>query len=174
MSKEQGPGLEDYGIDDAVTVVNMFDQANTNGAIESLGSRGRLLKEAIENLRADLNATGKRTILDAYQAKSVIRPIRPEEVTDQKKEQFPDEVIQAFNELIAEKAADGFSKVLVKDVVARMVAKGLKRKDINKKGWLNVEDIFRQAGWKVMSDSPVGWGGESFEAYYMFESRSRR
>ena len=56
----------------AIDVVNMFDQANTNGAIEKLGfdQRGLLLKRAITDLRNALNADEKQTILTEEQAGS--------------------------------------------------------------------------------------------------------
>ena len=54
-------------VDVAVDVVDMFDQANTDHAIESLGSRGALLKGAISKLRRSLNSGQKRTTLDSRQ-----------------------------------------------------------------------------------------------------------
>jgi hypothetical protein len=51
----------------AVTVVDMYDQANTGRAVKNLGTRGILLDEAIEELREILNRDEKRTILTAEQ-----------------------------------------------------------------------------------------------------------
>lgn len=53
---------------DAIAVVNMFDQANTNSAVVRLGSRGRLLAWTIKDLRASLNQGGQITLLSAEQA----------------------------------------------------------------------------------------------------------
>jgi len=53
----------------AANVVDMFDQANTGNAIENLGSRGRLLKEAIRILRRALNRDSQQTALSEEQAK---------------------------------------------------------------------------------------------------------
>lgn len=47
----------------AVNVVNMFDQANTNNAVERLGSRGIILRNAVNELRRELNRIEKLTIL---------------------------------------------------------------------------------------------------------------
>ena len=55
-------------IDTSVQVVNMFDQANTAKVFEKLGSRGVLLKEAIEELRSVLNDDTQRTTLSNEQA----------------------------------------------------------------------------------------------------------
>ncbi len=54
----------------AVDVVDMFDQANTNHAVERLGSRGEILKEYIEKLREAVNRRGQRTILSREQSNS--------------------------------------------------------------------------------------------------------
>jgi hypothetical protein len=54
--------------DSAVNVVDTFDQANTNQAIEKTGSRGKLLQTAISVLRARLNSGKQRTILNSKQA----------------------------------------------------------------------------------------------------------
>ena len=54
----------------AEDVVDMFDQANTNHAVERLGSRGEILKEYIEKLREVVNRRGQRTMLSKEQVNS--------------------------------------------------------------------------------------------------------
>jgi hypothetical protein len=49
--------MEDI-IEEAKWVILMFDQANTNGVIEHIGSRGQLLKEAVEDLRVAMTRQG--------------------------------------------------------------------------------------------------------------------
>ncbi len=56
-------------IKDAVFVVDAFDQANTGGAIENTGSRGMILRDAVNDLRRELNRDIKRTILTCDEAK---------------------------------------------------------------------------------------------------------
>ena len=41
-------------VSDAQWVVTAFDQANTNAAVEGLGSRGRILASCVEDLRQTL------------------------------------------------------------------------------------------------------------------------
>ena len=56
----------------AIWVIDLYDQANTGGALiknASNPNRGRILKEAIEDLRAVLNRDQQKTILTAEQAK---------------------------------------------------------------------------------------------------------
>ncbi len=96
------------------------------------------------------------------------RPIRPEEVTKVQVEQFPPEVFQVFNALIAENISNGDALVFQEDAVKRMVACGLRRALIFQKGWLNVEDAYREAGWKVEYDKP-GYN-ESYPASFRFKS----
>jgi hypothetical protein len=98
-----------------------------------------------------------------------IQPIKPKEVADYKRENFPNEVFEAFNELIVENAGPGEIVVKQKDVVKRMVDKGLNRDEIYKKGWLDIEDVYRKAGWKVGYDKP-GYN-ESYDAFFVFKQR---
>lgn len=98
-----------------------------------------------------------------------IGPIRPKEVADYKRENFPDTVFEAFNELIVENAGPGPITVRQKDLVKRMVEKGLTAKEIFDKGWLDVEDVYRKAGWKVEYDKP-GYN-EDYEAYFTFSPK---
>ncbi len=57
-------------IQSAKDVVDAFDQANTNRAVEQLGSRGEILKTHIEKLREIVNRRGQRTILSKEEANS--------------------------------------------------------------------------------------------------------
>lgn len=97
------------------------------------------------------------------------KPITPKEVVSLKKSLIPDAVIESFNELIAENYSAEESSFKLKSVVARMVKKGLKLKDIHDNGWLDVEDIYEKAGWKVDYDQP-GYN-ESYDAYFSFSKK---
>ncbi len=48
----------------AVLAVNLFDQANTGGVIEKMGSRGFSVSQAIDSLREVLNKDEQKTILN--------------------------------------------------------------------------------------------------------------
>lgn len=108
---------------------------------------------------------------------SPIRPtdkaLKPEQLAEEKAKKLPNQVLESFNELIAENYSEGYARVLQKDVVKRMIAKGLRRGDIFDKGWLDVEDIYRKAGWGVTYDQPIYYGGEDFDAYFEFSRRKR-
>lgn len=101
-----------------------------------------------------------------------VRPISPDEVAGRKIQVFPDAVFEAFNELIVENDCGGRSIVRQKDVVKLMENKGLNSAEIYKRGWLNIEEVYRKAHWSVKYDKP-GYGDNDFDAYFEF-SRSRR
>lgn len=100
-----------------------------------------------------------------------IKPIKPGEVVKKKKQDIPDAVFEAFNELIAENYNGQTATVYTKDVVKRMVAKGLKRSEIFKKDWLEVEDVYDKAGWETDYDSPAR--DENFEPHFTFTDRRK-
>ncbi len=89
-------------------------------------------------------------------------PISPTEAASGK--HIPDEVFDAFNELIQE----GSGVVRQKDVVARILAKmpAVDSNTVYQRGWLNVEGAYRAKGWRVEYDKP-GWD-ESYEAFFTF------
>ena len=107
----------------------------------------------------------------------MVKPITPSEVTKAKGESIPDEVLVAFNKIIAKKWNGREAKFTQNDVMT-LVLDGLEARDDNKlsraalradvfnKGWLDVEDIYRAEGWKVEYDKP-GYC-ETYEATFSF------
>lgn len=95
-----------------------------------------------------------------------MKPITPKEVVKKKKEQIPPEVLEAFDELIAENWNGHCSTFSQKDVSALIRAK--LKGDFPIK-YLDVEDIYRKAGWKVDYDKP-GYN-ESYDASFEFSKR---
>ena len=100
---------------------------------------------------------------------SNILPIKPGEATKRKVIDFPDAVLESFNQLIAQNLSGTYSTVLERDVVALMVGKGLNSDEIYKNHWLDVEGMYRAAGWKVTYDKP-GYN-ESYPASFEFSKR---
>ncbi len=98
-----------------------------------------------------------------------VRPIAPDEVLEVKIEQLPNEVLQTFNSAIAENVRHGLARILQKDIVAALEGLGMNRQEIYKRHWLDVEDIYRQAGWEVKYDSP-SYGDNDFEPYFVFKA----
>jgi hypothetical protein len=100
------------------------------------------------------------------------RPLSPKEVVKKKINSIPDAVFEAFNELIAKDFNGAFAIVKQKEVVKLLVEKGLKEKEIYENHWLDVEDVYRKAGWKVEYDKPAY--NESYDAYFEFRPRGKK
>ncbi len=98
-----------------------------------------------------------------------IKPIKPGEVAKQKKNDFPDAVFEAFNEVIAANFYGKDATFNQEDVEALMVKKGLNCNEIYKKGWMDVEDVYEKAGWTVDYDAP-GYN-ETYPATFTFRAR---
>ncbi len=99
-------------------------------------------------------------------------PIRPREVARAKAASIPEEVFEAFNELIAQGWNGRFANVRQKDAADRAVLK-MKARDpsatraaLYDNGWMDVEDAYRKAGWKVEYDKP-GYC-EDYDAFFRF------
>ena len=86
---------------------------------------------------------------------SKIEPLNPDDVVQAKKQTIPDEVIEAFNESIAENWRGTYSNFTQESVVNKIIDKlpDLPEDDIYSRGYLDVEDIFRAAGWDVEYDN---------------------
>jgi hypothetical protein len=104
--------------------------------------------------------------------KKTVAPITPDEVAKKKSESIPAEVIEAFNELIAQNFNGHSACVLQKEAAALAADKlGVSTDVLYKNHWLDVEDTFRAAGWDVDYDKP-GYN-ESYEANFKFTKEKR-
>jgi hypothetical protein len=106
-------------------------------------------------------------------------PIKPNEVVAKKFDGIPDQVFEAFNELIAKNWTGHSSRVLQEDVLnlitAKMTGTSLDGQEIDRQvvfnnHWLDVEDSYRREGWDVDFDKPCQ--GESFPARFIFKKKS--
>jgi len=98
--------------------------------------------------------------------KEIMKPILPDEVVAAKREQNPDEVIEVVNKLIVTNYSGKSSTVDQNDIVEGIVGLGYSRDQPYDNGWLNFEDIYREAGWKVFYDKP-GYN-ENYSATFKF------
>ena len=94
-------------------------------------------------------------------------PIKPHEVVEAKKNTMPAEVIECFNELIAEKW-NGRSATVKQSEAANRIADRMNvtTQYLYDHGYMDVEDVFRAAGWKVKYDKPAY--NETFRATFEF------
>lgn len=102
----------------------------------------------------------------------MIKPIQPHKVKDVQLALIPDEVIDVFNTLIIEnydkstKSAD----VSQNEAIERIsVLLGISRCKVFDNKWMDIEDVFRKAGWKVTYVRPAYY--ERGSAYYIFNEK---
>jgi hypothetical protein len=98
-----------------------------------------------------------------------MKAITKQEVNEAvKSRQFPDFVIQAFNECILESKIKGSNTVEQDDVITKIIAaSGATRGQIFENHWLDVEDHYRAAGWVVTYDNPAY--NDFYESHFTFK-----
>lgn len=104
-----------------------------------------------------------------------VKPITPEEVINVKETILPDEVITVFNELIAKNWKHGSATIRRCDV-AKIIRKRMNLKSdelIYENHWLDVEDIYRKNGWKVVFEFP-SYDETNYEPYFVFSKKDQR
>ncbi len=97
------------------------------------------------------------------------KPITPQEVAAVKAASFPPAVFECFNKRIAE-AWDGTRSVVFQRQVGLDIADAAQvdTRTVDEKHWLDVEDAYRAAGWKVTYDKP-DYNEQGGEARFVFE-----
>ena len=102
-----------------------------------------------------------------------LKPIGPHEIAELKQQLMPAIVIETINALLAKKAGRGKYIVLTQtEIVEQLVKNGLDRMQIFEDHYLDFEEVYERAGWKVTYDRP-GYN-ESYEPTFTFSSASRR
>lgn len=99
------------------------------------------------------------------------KPITPDQVSETKAKCFPPAVFEAFNEMIASKFTGGRAVVYQEDVLALILKKdkSLNNAVIFSNGWLNIEEVYRDAGWSVVYDKPAYF--ENYRASFTFSRK---
>ena len=102
-----------------------------------------------------------------------VKPITPQEVVGKKREQLPDAVILAVNEMIVEKWNGTEASFKQDDLVARIIAKdsNLTSKILFDSHHLDFEEIYQKEGWLVEYDKP-GFN-ETYPATFSFKRKKR-
>lgn len=85
--------------------------------------------------------------------------------------EFPDFVVDAFNGCIQDSHSQGTVQVMQEEVIMRMMSLNpeLKRQEIFDKHYLDVENLYRRAGWTVTYIKPA-YSDPNPEAYWEFKS----
>ena len=101
-----------------------------------------------------------------------VQPITPVEAKQQQEGSIPDQVFIAFNEILKKKF-NGHSVTIRQDELVKLIMEqdgvSFSRNDLFNNHWLDIEEIYRKAGWKVEYDKP-GYN-ESYEAYWVFTKK---
>lgn len=105
-----------------------------------------------------------------------MKPLKPEDIGVAKKAVLPDEVIAAANELIAKKwnghrarfTTDELADKIEKEFIA--AGKAITPGKIGKENWLDIEDVYRDEGWKV-EFVKEGWNDPAPD-YYVFTKKN--
>lgn len=105
-----------------------------------------------------------------------VGPITPAEARSRKAESIPPEVFAAFNKLIVHFLSPTGSATFTQESVIEQILAGTfpenyaaRRQELFDLGHLDVEDVYRDAGWKVTYDKP-GYN-ETYSATFTFEKR---
>lgn len=103
-----------------------------------------------------------------------MKPLTPKQAvklkSGKKATSIPDVVIEVVNQLIVEKLHGETATVLQEDIIKRLLEKKYfkTRQEIFENKYLDFEDHYRKAGWKVFYDKP-GYC-ESYEPVFKFTS----
>lgn len=99
----------------------------------------------------------------------MIAAIKPSEIAEAKAKTFPNFVMKTWNEMIAKKMGATSAHITQDEIVKALIEASpemIDRSTVFDNMWLDVEDIYRAAGWKVDYDKP-GYN-ESYGAYFKF------
>jgi hypothetical protein len=110
-----------------------------------------------------------------------VLPIKPEDITELKLNQIPDEIINAVNELIVEKWDGSRATIKQDEIINRYLSAiisgyneedfQIKRHEIFDKHYMDFEEIYRNAGWKVEYGRPAY--NESYEPFFIFKKNKK-
>lgn len=101
----------------------------------------------------------------------MVKPIAPDDAFDKAEQMriaaIPEKVVEVFNTLIVENMRHGVARVTQNDAISRIIdAMGVERQIVFDKNWLDIEALYRAAGWKVNYDKPAYY--ENYDAFFEF------
>ena len=99
------------------------------------------------------------------------KPFSPQDVEKNKITAFPEEVIDEFNKMITKNYSGGSSTVVMKEIANAIASRmDIDVGEVYRNHWLDVEDVYRKAGWKVEYDKPVY--NETYHAFFKFTKKN--
>ena len=102
------------------------------------------------------------------------KALSPKEAITRAKNEVPELVVQAWNNLIVEnlkvQGGKASSEFLLEELANQItLIMSISYEQAKQKGWFDLEDIFRDKGWKVEFDRP-GYN-ESYSPKFTFKSK---
>lgn len=97
-----------------------------------------------------------------------VKPITPEEVVDSKANVIPNAILVATNLLIAENW-NGDNSIFKLKTLKEKIQEVDPELTISNVRWLDIEPIYRKAGWVVEYHSPAM--DETYDAYFNFSRK---
>lgn len=101
----------------------------------------------------------------------MIKPIKPEDVQGEQNKLIPEEVIEVFNQLIIKNWEEDSAIIKQEDIINILAKKGYDKGKIFDNNYLDIEDIYRESGWKVEYRKPMFHARENFETYFKFSKK---
>ena len=97
-----------------------------------------------------------------------MKPIKPNEVQDEKNAKIPDAVIACVNEMIVENWHEHKARIGQDALLKRVLSRDadITKEEIFANHWFDFEPLFRKVGWDVVYDKPAY--NESYEASFTF------
>lgn len=101
----------------------------------------------------------------------MIKPISPDQVNPVK----PDEVIETFNKSVQYHWDGQKAKFLARNVAIEIATRmGISESEVLEKHYLDIEEIYHQAGWEVTYTKPDYNEAIPFEPYFVFTKAAER
>jgi hypothetical protein len=104
-----------------------------------------------------------------------IKPISPAEALLQKAAQIPDVVYEAVNAILTQKVQSSLIVIIQDDLIDKILElspdTNLTRSLIFENHWLDIEDVYRAAGWDVKYDKPAYC--DDYKAHFVFSKHKR-
>lgn len=84
------------------------------------------------------------------------KAISPADIAIQKAKNFPDFVLDEWNKMIAKKFTAGRARIEQNEMIEALLphTQHGNRQEVFDNGWLDVEEVYREQGWKVEYDKP--------------------
>lgn len=90
-----------------------------------------------------------------------VLPVRPEEVGALKVGDIPDAVFEIVNQLLVERSGQQIIAIRQGEIMNCLDEKGLSRREIFEKRWLDIENSYREVGWIVTFETTNEGGDDS-------------